>query len=70
MNMALMGINGGQGGGINAPWYMWHEILGLGPSVSLVFLLFGPFSLLLLCVREGDGDSLANRYEQWLVLHH
>ena len=59
--MGPVQINGVQGGAFNVPWEMWWESLGLGPSVSLAFHLFVTCSLLLLCVREGDGDRLTDR---------
>ena len=61
MSMGLVDMNGGHGGAFNVPWEMWRASLGIGPSVSLEFLFFGAFSLLLLCMREGDDDNLADR---------
>ena len=61
MTMGLVHINGGQGVTFNEPWEMCRESLKLGPSVSLAFHLFVACYLLLLYVREGDGDSLIDR---------
>ena len=61
--MGLVCINGGQGGGINAPWDMGQESLGLGPNVGLSFRRIATCSLLLLGVKEGICEGLADRYD-------
>ena len=62
MIICLVCINGGQGGGINTPWEMGQSSLELGPSISLSFRRIVACSLLLLGVKEGDCDGLADRY--------
>ena len=60
-----MCINGGQGGGINAPWEMEEESLGLSPNAGLSFHSIVSFSFLLLDVKEGDCEGLADRYDDY-----
>ena len=61
MSTRLVHINGGKGGAFNVPWEMWQASLGLSPSLGLAFRFLVACSLLLLCVREGDGDTSIGR---------
>ena len=60
--MGLVCINGGQGGGINVPWEKGQSCLGIGPSDSLAFRSIAACSLLLLGVKEGNYDGLADKF--------
>ena len=59
--MGSLHINGGQSGAFNASWEEWQASLGLSPSLGLAFRFLVACSLLLLCVREGDGDTSIGR---------
>ena len=61
--MGLVCINGGQCGGINVPWDMGKESLGLGPNIGLSFCSIAAFSLLLLGMKEGICERLTDRYD-------